>query len=93
MSDGHTNGLAWRHFADETERDMAVFARTANGGLIVTGSAIEAHRDLILGLAARHRVPSVFHRRLEAAGGLISYGPNQLDQYAATCVDRICKGE
>ena len=82
--------------ADEIERDIAAFARTANGGLIVTGSAIEAHRDLIIGLAARQKVPAVYIGGLEAAaGGLISYGPNQLDQFrnAAGYVDRILKGE
>jgi len=82
--------------ADEIERDIAAFARTANGGLIVTGSAMEGHRDLIIGLAARQKVPAVYIGGLEAAaGGLISYGPNQLDQFrnAAGYVDRILKGE
>jgi putative ABC transport system substrate-binding protein len=82
--------------ADEIERDIAAFAHTANGGLIVTGSAIEGHRDLIIGLAAKHKMPAVYYSGLEAAaGGLISYGPNQLDQFrsVATYVDRILKGE
>jgi putative ABC transport system substrate-binding protein len=82
--------------ADEIEHDIATFARTANGGLIVTGTAIEGHRDLIIGLAAKHKVPAVYTNSLEAAaGGLVSYGPNQLDQFrnAATYVDRILKGE
>jgi putative tryptophan/tyrosine transport system substrate-binding protein len=82
--------------ASEIEHDIAAFARTANGGLIVTGSAIEAHRDLIIGIAAKHKVPAVYTNSLEAAaGGLISYGPNLLDQFrsAAGYVDRILRGE
>jgi putative ABC transport system substrate-binding protein len=82
--------------AIEIEHDIAAFARTANGGLIMTGSAMEGHRDLIIGLAARYRLPAVYISRQEAAaGGLISYGPNTLDQFrsAAGYVDRILKGE
>jgi putative ABC transport system substrate-binding protein len=83
--------------AAEMERATAVFARSANGGLVVTGSALAAlHRDLIVTLAARHKLPAVFPERyFVAAGGLISYGPDFVDQYrrAAGYVDRILKGE
>jgi putative tryptophan/tyrosine transport system substrate-binding protein len=82
--------------AGEIEQDIAAFARTANGGLIMTGSAMESHRYLIIGLAAKYKLPAVYISRLEAAdGGLISYGPNTLDQFrnAAAYVDRILKGE
>jgi putative ABC transport system substrate-binding protein len=83
--------------ADEIEPTVAAFARSPNGGLIVTagGSAI-AHRDLIVMLAARHKLPTVYtDRSFVAAGGLISYGPDRTDQYrlAAGYVDRILKGE
>jgi putative ABC transport system substrate-binding protein len=85
------------HDAGEIERNIAAFARSPNGGLIVT-SAPRAllHRDLIIALAARHRLPAVYTSRNYAAhGGLISYGPDILDQYrrAAGYVDRILKGE
>ena len=83
--------------ATEIERAIAAFARTANGGLIVTGSALAAiHRELIITLAARHKLPAVyFERRFVVGGGLISYGANFVDQYrqAAGYVDRILKGE
>jgi putative tryptophan/tyrosine transport system substrate-binding protein len=83
--------------AGEIERAVAAFAHGANGGLIVTASpAIAAHRELIITLAARHKLPAVyFERNFVAAGGLISYGPDQIDQYrrAAGYVDRILKGE
>jgi putative tryptophan/tyrosine transport system substrate-binding protein len=82
--------------ATEIERDIAAFARTANGGLIMTGSAMEGHRDLIIGLAAKYKLPAVYISRQEAAaGGLISYGPNTVDQFrsAAGYVDRILRGE
>jgi len=79
------------------ERDVAAFAGSANGGLILTASALSAlHRDLIITLAARYKLPAVYQQRLYvAAGGLISYGPNFLDQHrlAAGYVDRILKGE
>ena len=83
--------------AREIERAITAFARESNGGLIVTsgGSAI-VHRDLIVTLAARHKLPAVYFERLfVAAGGLISYGVNEVDQYrvAAGYVDRILKGE
>jgi putative ABC transport system substrate-binding protein len=81
----------------EMERAIAAFARSANGGLIVTASpASVTHRKLIIALAARHRLPAVYAFRFMAAdGGLISYGPNSIDPYrrAATYVDRILKGE
>jgi putative ABC transport system substrate-binding protein len=81
----------------EMERAVAAFARSANGGLIVTGSpASVTHRKLIIALAARHRLPAVYAFRYMAAdGGLISYGPNSIDPYrrAATYVDRILKGD
>ena len=83
--------------ATEIERAIAAFARTANGGLIVTGSALAAiHRELIITLAARHKLPAVyFERRFVVGGGLISYGANFVDQYrqAAGYVDRVLKGE
>jgi putative tryptophan/tyrosine transport system substrate-binding protein len=83
--------------AGEIERALAAFARSPNGGLIVTGSPLAfVHRDLIVSLAARHKLPAVYlERYLIAAGGLISYGPDFLDQYrrAASYVDRILKGD
>ena len=83
--------------AGEIERAVAAFARSPNGGLIVTASALATrHRDLIITLAARHKLPAVyFERFFVAAGGLISYGPDYVDQYrrAAGYVDRILKGE
>ena len=83
--------------AAEIERAIAAFARTADGGLIVTASALSVvHRDLIVKLAARHKLPAVYYRRLYATdGGLISYGPDVAEQNrrAAGYVDRILKGE
>ena len=83
--------------APEIERSVAAFARSANGGLIVTASALSVvHRDLIVTLAARHKLPAVYYRRLYATGGgLISYGPDVVEQNwrAASYVDRILKGE
>jgi putative ABC transport system substrate-binding protein len=83
--------------AGEIERAVKAFARSTNGGLILTASALAAvHRDLIITLAARHKLPAVYYERFfVAAGGLISYGANFIDQYrrAATYVDRILKGE
>jgi ABC-type uncharacterized transport system substrate-binding protein len=83
--------------ASEIERAIAAFARSANGGLIVTASPLAAvHRDLIIALAARHKLPATYYERSYAtAGGLISYGPDFGDQYrrAAGYVDRILKGE
>jgi putative tryptophan/tyrosine transport system substrate-binding protein len=83
--------------AGEIERAVAAFARSPNGGLIVTGSALSiVHRNLIITLAARHKLPAVYFRRLfVTGGGLISYGPDVVNQYrrAAGYVDRILKGE
>ena len=83
--------------AGEIERAITAFAHSPNGGLIVTGSALVGlHRHLIIALAARHKLPAVYvERTYVAAGGLISYGSDFLDQYrrAASYVDRILKGE
>jgi len=83
--------------AAEIERGVTAFARGSNGGLIVTGSALTAvHRALIVALAARHRLPAVYPGRYHVTGGgLISYGPDRVDQYrqAAGYVGRILKGE
>jgi len=83
--------------ANEIERGIAAFARGSNGGLIVTGSGLAViHRDLMVTLAARHKLPAVYYRRLYVTdGGLISYGPDRVDQYrsAAGYVDRILNGE
>jgi putative ABC transport system substrate-binding protein len=83
--------------APEIERAVGAFAGIPNGGLVVTGSPSSTiHRDLIIALAARHKLPAVYWERFYvAAGGLISYGPDRLDQYrqAAGYVDRILKGE
>ena len=67
----------------EIRRAVEAFTRSPNGGLIVTASAMSLlHRDLIITLAAQHRLPAVyFERSFVAAGGLISYGPNYVDQY------------
>jgi len=83
--------------AGEIERAIAAFAQGSNSGLIVTGSpAAVVHRELIISLAARHRLPAVYNTRAyTASGGLISYGPDFVDQFrrAAGYVDRILKGE
>ena len=83
--------------ADEIERVLAAFARAPGGGLIVTGSALAYnYSDLIITLAARHKLPAVYYEHsFVAAGGLMSYGPDFVDQYrqAARYVDRILKGE
>ena len=83
--------------AAEIERAVAAFASAPNSGLILTASGLAAvHRDLIITLAARHKLPAVYFERLfVAAGGLISYGPDQIDQFrrAAGYIDRILKGE
>jgi putative ABC transport system substrate-binding protein len=82
--------------AGEIERDIAAFAREADGGLIITASTLASrHRLLIITLASRHRLPAVYPNRLYVSrGGLVSYGPSLLDQYrlAAGYVDRILKG-
>jgi putative ABC transport system substrate-binding protein len=83
--------------ADEIERDVTAFARSPNGGLIVTASGLaNFHRKLIIALAAQHSLPAVYFYRLFApGGGLISYGPDSIDPHrrAAGYVDRILKGE
>ena len=83
--------------AGEIERAVTAFARQPNGGLIVTGStSTTGHRDLVITLAARHKLPAVYNQTLfVAAGGLISYGPDLVDEYrrAAGYVDRILRGE
>jgi putative tryptophan/tyrosine transport system substrate-binding protein len=83
--------------AGEIDGAVTVFARSGNSGLIVTPSAAaNRHRDLIVTLAAQHRLPAVYgSRHYVAAGGLICYGPDLIDQYrrAAGYVDRILKGE
>lgn len=81
----------------EMERAITSFARGSNGGLIVMASgSAEVHRKLIINLAAQHRLPTIYPYRFYVAdGGLISYGPNVLDQFrlGAGYVDRILKGE
>ena len=83
--------------AGEIEHAITTFARSTNGGLIVTASALSVvHRDLIVALAAQHKLPAVYYRRhFVTGGGLISYGVDIVDQYrrAAGYVDRILKGE
>ena len=81
----------------DAERDVAAFARSGSGGLIVTSSALATvRRDMIVALAARHKLPAVYNfAPFAAAGGLISYGADNIDQFhrAAGYVDRILKGE
>jgi putative ABC transport system substrate-binding protein len=83
--------------AGEIKHSVAAFARSSNGGLIVTtGGLAQLHRDLIVTLAARHKLPAVYYERFfVAGGGLLSYGADYIDQYrrAAGYVDRILKGE
>ena len=83
--------------AAEIERALTAFVRTPNGGAIVTPSgSASVHRDLILKVAVRHKMPVVwFERNFVTAGGLVSYGPDFIDQFrrAAGYVDRILKGE
>jgi ABC-type uncharacterized transport system substrate-binding protein len=83
--------------AEEIERAVTAFARSPNGGMVVTaGASAIVHGDLILALATRHRLPAVYYERFYAvAGGLMSYGPDRIDQYrrATGYVDRILKGE
>ncbi len=83
--------------AGEIESSLAAFARAPSGGLIVTATAASnIYRDLIITLAARQKLPAVYYERsFVAGGGLISYGPDFVDQYrrAAGYVDRILKGE
>ena len=95
-ADGY-NFRSLMHDAVEIERAVTAFARSPNGGLIMTaGGPALVHRDLIITLAARHKLPAVyFDRAFVAAGGLLSYGPDRIDLYrrAAGYVDRILKGE
>ena len=83
--------------AGEIERAITAFARSPNSGLVVTSSALSAlHRELIIALAARHKLPAVYYRRyFVTSGGLISYGYDLVDQFrrAAGYIDRILKGE
>jgi hypothetical protein len=85
------------HDASEIEHAITTFADQANGGLIVLpGPVGTGHRDLIIALAARHRLPAIYpFRYFAAAGGLISYGPDSFDLFRRTAlyVDRILKGE
>src|SRR5262249_28930273 len=81
----------------ETERTISAFAAGPNSGLIViVGVTAAVQRQLLIALAARHRLPAVYFNRLFVqAGGLMSYGPNVIEQYRRTAgyVDRILKGE
>ena len=81
----------------DIERSIAAFARSINGGLIVTPSAsVSVYRDPIIALAIRHKLPAVYpYRYMVAGGGLMSYAPDLVDQArpAASYVDRILKGE
>jgi putative ABC transport system substrate-binding protein len=81
----------------EIERAVTAFARAPNGGLIATGGGrVRFHRDLIVKLAARHKLPAVYYDRVFVdSGGLISYGPDFVDQFrrAAGYVDSVLKGE
>jgi putative tryptophan/tyrosine transport system substrate-binding protein len=83
--------------AGEIERAVSSFARSPNGGLIVTPSALAGvHRKLIIALAAQHKLPAIYYERYYVKdGGLISYGADFHDQFrsAASYVDRILKGE
>jgi putative ABC transport system substrate-binding protein len=83
--------------AGEIERAVSAFARVPNGGLVATsGAGVQLHRNLIVALAAQHKLPAVYwDRSYIAAGGLISHGPDLVDQFrhAASYVDRILKGE
>jgi ABC-type uncharacterized transport system substrate-binding protein len=84
--------------AGEIERGITAFARGSNGGLIMVGppSSVQLHRDLIIALAAQHRLPAVYGGRFYVTiGGLLAYVPDPIDQYrrAAGYVDRILKGE
>jgi putative ABC transport system substrate-binding protein len=83
--------------ASEVEHDITAFARPSNSGLIVTGSGLAiVHRDLIIALAAQHRLPAIYFQRFFVnSGGLISYGADDIDPHrrAAGYIDRILKGE
>ena len=96
LSGGAVNAFNKRD-ANEIERTITAFAQSPNGGLILTaGGPAFVHRDLIITLTAKYKVPAVYYERFfVAAGGLISYGPDYIDQYrqAAGYVDRILRGE
>jgi putative ABC transport system substrate-binding protein len=80
----------------EIERTVAAFAQTSNGSLIVAAGAVQLYRKLIITLAARHKLPTIYNERsFVTAGGLVSYAPDFVDQYrqAAGYVDRILRGE
>jgi putative ABC transport system substrate-binding protein len=82
--------------SEEIERAVAAFVRGSNDGLIVTGGGSAVHRKLIVSVAARHQLPAVYpYRYYAASGGLISYGPDLVDQFrqAAGYIDRILKGD
>jgi len=83
--------------SSEIERAVTAFARTPSGGLIaVVSASSQFHRELIVSLAARHRLPVVYpYRFFVTGGGLVSYGPDLINQYrrAASYVDRILRGE
>ena len=83
--------------APEIERTVTAFARSSNGGLVVTSSGLaQHHSELIVTLAARHKLPAVYpERSWVAAGGLMSYGPDYVQQFrdAASYIDRILRGE
>jgi putative ABC transport system substrate-binding protein len=83
--------------AGEIERDITAFARSSDGGLVVTAAPLATqHRELIIRLAAEHKLPAIYYERyFVTGGGLISYGPHMIDQYrrAASYVDRLLKGE
>ena len=97
----HSHGVELRPVdlrdAGEIERDITAFAQNPDGGLIVTGSpAATVHRELIYALALRHRLPAIFNSRFYVTnGGLLSYGPDFVDQFrrAAGYVNRILRGE
>lgn len=84
------------HDVKEIEAGIAAFAKSGNGGLIVTAGGTGYHRDVIIGLASRHKLPAVYPFGYYAKdGGLISYGPDPRDliRRAAAYVDRVLKGE
>ncbi|MFL6796293.1 MAG: ABC transporter substrate-binding protein [Xanthobacteraceae bacterium] len=85
------------HEPTEIERGVSAFAREPNGGLIVVVSSMATvHRELIIALASKHRLPAIYpYRYFAIGGGLVSYGPDLIDQYrrAASYVDRILRGE
>jgi putative ABC transport system substrate-binding protein len=100
QSVAQSNGVELTPFgardAGEIERGIGAFARSGNGGLIVTSGGVAFRRNLILGLASRHKLPAVYPFRFYAVdGGLISYGPDNIEMFrrAAGYVDRILKGE